>query len=75
MIDPSNDINLRWLKGIVAWDMNVKKEHTTSIWGFIRSHDLSLPMILIIFINWSGIAVGGWILLKINELFLNSLDS
>lgn len=74
MIDSGSKIDLGWLEGIVRWEMNVQEEYTTGIWGIFWSHDRCLPVILILLINWSSRTIVGWILSKINELFLDSFD-
>jgi hypothetical protein len=55
--------------------VDVQEENTSNIWRIIRTHNGCLPMVLILFINWSSWAVGGWIFAKIDKLFLNSFDS
>ena len=75
MIDPGGEVDLWWLEWVVSWEVDVQEEDTTSIWWVIRSHDGSLPVVLILLIDWSSGAVGWWILTEIDKFFLNSLDS
>jgi len=74
MIDPGGEIDLWWLEWVVGWEVNVQEEDTSSIRWVIRSHDGSLPMVLILLVNWTSRAVGGWVLTEIDKFFLNSLD-
>jgi len=74
MIDPGGEIDLWRLEWVVSWEVNVQEEDSSSIGCVIRSHDGSLPMVLILLVNRSSGAVGGWVLTEIDKLFLNSLD-
>jgi len=74
MIDPGGEIDLWGLEWVVGWEVNVQEEDTSSIRCVIRSHDGSLPMVLIFLVNWTSRAVGGWVFTEIDKLFLNSLD-
>ena len=66
MIDPRGEVDLGWFEWVVSWEVNVQEEYATVVWGLIRAHDCCLPMILVLFIDWTGRAVGRWILTKIN---------
>ena len=74
VIDSCGEVNLGWLEWVVSWEMDVQEVNTTGIRRVIWSHDGCLPVILVLLVDWSGRAVGGWIFSKINEFFLNSLD-
>ena len=74
MVDSCGEVNLGWLEWVVSWEMNVQEEDTSGIRRIIWSHDGGLPVILVLFVNWSGGAVGWWIFTEIDEFLLNSLD-
>jgi len=74
VVDSCGEVDLGWFEWVVSWEVDVQEVNTTGIRWIIWSHDGSLPVILILLINWSGGAVGWWILSKIDEFFLNSLD-
>ena len=75
VVDSCGEVDLGWLEWVVSWEMDVQEVDTSGIWRVIWSHDGSLPVILVLLVDWSGGAVGGWIFSKINEFFLDSLDS
>lgn len=74
VVDPGNEVNLGWFEGVVGGEVDVQEEHTTAVWGVIGSHDCSLPVELVLLIDRSSWAVGGWVLAKINKFLLNSLE-
>ena len=74
MVDSCGEVDLGWLEWVIGGEMDVQKINTSSVRGVIWSHDGSLPVVWILLIDWSGGAVGGWILTKVDEFLLNSLD-
>ena len=74
VVDPGGEIKLSRLERIVCREVDVEEENSTSIGRIIWSHDGSLPVILVLLVDWSSGAVGGWIFSKVDEFFLNSLD-
>ena len=54
MVDPRGEVDLRRLERVVSREMNVEEEHSARIWRIVWTHDGSLPVILILLINWTG---------------------
>ena len=75
MVDSSGEVDLGWLEWVIGWEMNVQEKDSSGVRGIIWAHNGGLPMVLILLIEWSGRAVGGWIFTKIDEFLLNSLKS
>ncbi len=55
--------------------LDVQEEDTSGVWAVVRAHDGCLPVVLILFVDWTGRAVGRGVLAKIDEFFLDSLES
>ena len=66
MVDSSCEGDLWWLEWIISWEMNVQEVDSTGIWRVIWAHDGCLPVELILLVKWSGRAVGGWVLSKVD---------
>lgn len=75
MVDSGGEVALRWLEGVVSREVDVEEEHSTSVGRVIRSHDGSLPVVLILLINRSSRAVGWRVLAEVDKLLLDSLKS
>ena len=75
VIYPCCECHLWWFEGIISWEGNVQKEHTSSIRWIIWPHNSCLPMELILLVSWTGRTVGRWIFTEVNKFFLNSLKS
>ena len=74
MVNSRGEVDLGWLEWVVSWEMNVQEEDSSGVRRIIWSHDGCLPVILVLLVDWTGGAVGGWIFSEVDELFLNSLD-
>lgn len=74
VIDSSGEVDLSWLEWVVGWEMDVQEINTTGIGGIIWAHDGSLPVILVLLVDWSGGAVGRWVLAEVDEFLLDSFD-
>jgi len=74
VIDSCGEVDLGWFEWVIGWEMDVQEVDTSGIWRVIWSHDGSLPVILILLIDWTSRAVSGWIFTKIDKFFLDSLD-
>ena len=74
MVDPGGEVDLSWLERIVSWEMDVQEINSSGVWRIIRSHDGGLPVVLVLLVNWSGRAVSWWVLSKIDEFLLDSLN-
>ena len=75
MVDSRGEVDLGWLERIVSREMDVQEVDTSGVWGVFWSHDGGLPVVLILLVNWSGRAVGWWVLTKVDKFFLDSLNS
>ena len=75
MIDPCGEVELSWFERIISWEVDVQEVYSSGVWRVIWSHDGGLPMILVLLVNWSGGAVGWWILFKIDEFLFDSFDA
>ena len=75
MVDPGCEVDLCGLEWVIGREMDIQEIDTSRIWRIFWTHNGSLPVILILLVNWTSRAVGGWIFSKINEFLLNSLDS
>jgi len=75
MVDSCGEVDLGWLERIVSREMDVQEINTSGVWGVLWSHNGGLPVILILLVNWSGGAVGWWVLTKIDKFLLDSLNS
>ena len=74
VVNSCGEVDLSWLERVVSWEMNVQEEDSSRVRRIIWSHDGCLPVVLVLLVDWTGGAVGGWIFSKINEFFLDSLD-
>ena len=74
MINSSGEVDLGWLEWVVRWEVDVQEVNTSSIGRIIWAHDGSLPVVLVLLIDWSGGAVGWWVLTEIDEFLLDSFD-
>ena len=75
MVDSRGEVDLRWLERIVCREMDVQEVDTSSVWRVFWSHDGGLPVVLVLLVDWSGRAVGWWVLTKVDKFFLDSLNS
>ena len=69
-----NELELRWLEGVIRWEVDVQEENTAREGGVIGTHDRCLPMEGISFVLGASRAVGGWVLAQIDEFFLDALE-
>ena len=75
MVDSRGEVDLRWLERIVCREMDVQEVDTSGVWRVFWSHDGGLPVVLVLLVDWSGRAVGWWVLTKVDKFFLDSLNS
>ena len=74
MVDSCGEVDLSWLERVVGGEMDVQEINTSSVRRIIWAHDGGLPVVWILLVDWTGGAVGWWVLSKIDELLLNSFD-
>ena len=74
VVDSCGEVDLSWLEWVVSWEMDVQEINTSGIWRIIWAHDGGLPVVWVLLVDWTGGAVGWWVLTKVDELFLNSFD-
>ena len=74
VVDSGRKCTLGWFKWVVSWEANVDEEDTACIWGVIWAHDGRLPCELVFLIEGTSRAVGGRVLAKVDEFFLNSFE-
>jgi len=69
-----DELELRWLERIISWEVDVQEENTAGERRVIGPHDGGLPVERIGFVLGSCGTVGGWVLAKIDEFFLDALE-
>lgn len=74
MVNPGDEVHLGGLEGVVGREVDVQEEHAAAVWGVIGSHDCGLPVELVLLVDGPSGAVGGWVLTKIDQFLLNSLE-
>ena len=75
MVDSCGEVKLGWLEWVIGWEMDVQEEDTTGVWRVLWAHNGCLPMVLVLLVDWTSGAVCWWFFTKINEFFLDSLNS
>lgn len=73
MINACREVDLRWLKWIVSWEVNIQEEDATRIRRVIRSHDSCLPMKHVITYGTSGAVCWG-VFAEVDKLLVDSLE-
>ena len=74
MVDSRGEVKLCWLEWVIRGEMDVQEVDTSGVGGVIWTHDGGLPVVRIFLVDWTGGAVGWWVLAEVDELFLNSFD-
>ena len=74
MVDFRGEVELGRLEWVISWEMDVQEENTSGIRRIIWAHNGGLPVVWILLVDWTGGAVGWWVLTKADEPFLNSFD-
>ena len=54
VVDSRREVELCRLERIVSGEMNVQEEHTSCIRRVVRSHNGSLPVVLVLLVNWTS---------------------
>ena len=74
VVDSCGEVDLCWLEWVVRWEMDVQEIDSSGVGRVIWAHDGRLPVVWILLVDWSGGAVGWWVLAEVDEFFLNSFD-
>ena len=74
VIDSCRECYLRWLEGIVGWEVDVQEEYPSSVWRFIGAHDCRLPSELVFLVERTSGTVSRWVFSKINEFLLDAFE-
>ena len=75
VVNSGCELHLRRLEGVVGGEGNAQEKDASGVRGVIWTHDGGLPCELVLLIEGPSRTTGGRDFAKINEFFLDALES